>query len=213
MSKQRNEEQECLRGDRGGAVMVVEYLQSIMSKELLGKFPDNSAFDFDYTQSSIWSPLIQCRKGQDLDMEVISKSLSSSSFSPTVLQRKLNYDEDDCDEMYWENETSGKCITTSVSMKKLAASFKKKIGINVLDTFKIYRDTKMEKKIRKKGFGFSPGAAAANSPKPRKVRSIFSVVITPSSILLSEMLGSLAVPEILCHMYNFFFIFLCDNEY
>lgn len=172
MSKLKHEEQQLLRGDRGGAVMVVEYLQSIMSKELLGKFPDNSAFDFDYTQSSIWSPLIQRCKSQDLDIEVISKSLSSSwSFSPTVLQRKLNYDEDDCDEM-WENESSGKCITTSVNIKKLTASFKKKIGINVFDSFKIYRDSKMKKRIRKKGFGFSP-AAAANSPKPRKVCSIF----------------------------------------
>ncbi|GFP93388.1 hypothetical protein PHJA_001483200 [Phtheirospermum japonicum] len=29
-----------------------------MSKDLLSKFPDNSAFDFDYAQSSIWSPLL-----------------------------------------------------------------------------------------------------------------------------------------------------------
>ncbi|KAK1401472.1 hypothetical protein POM88_001077 [Heracleum sosnowskyi] len=157
MSKLKDEEREFLRGDRGGAVMVVEYLQSIMSKELLGKFPDNSAFDFDYTQSSIWSPLIQrC----NLDMEVLSKSLSwSSSLSPTVLQRKLNYNEDDCDEKWANESSSGKCITTCVSINKLTASFKKKIGINVLDRFKIYRDTE----IRKKGLGF-----CANSPKPRK---------------------------------------------
>lgn len=131
MSKLKHEEQEFLRGDRGGAVMVVEYLQSIMSKQLLGKFPDNSAFDFDYTQSSIWSPLIQRRNDQDLDMELLSKSLSmSSSFSPTVLQRQLNYNEDDCDEML-EDESSGKCVTTTLSIKKLTASFKKKFGINV----------------------------------------------------------------------------------
>ncbi|KAL8155320.1 uncharacterized protein LOC141719840 [Apium graveolens] len=166
MSKLKHEEQQFIRGDRGGAVMVVEYLQSIMSKQLLGKFPDNSAFDFDCTQSSIWSPLIQRHKRQDLDIEVLSKSLSSSSsFSPTVLERKLKYDEGDCDEM-WENETSCKCITTSVSIKKLTTSFKKKIGNNVLDSFKIYRDTKTKNTIRKKGFGFSP--AADDSPKPRK---------------------------------------------
>ncbi|GER48241.1 phragmoplast orienting kinesin 2 [Striga asiatica] len=29
-----------------------------MSTDLLGKFPDNSAFDFNYAQSSIWSPLL-----------------------------------------------------------------------------------------------------------------------------------------------------------
>ncbi|PHT55981.1 hypothetical protein CQW23_04467 [Capsicum baccatum] len=39
-------------------VMVIEHLQCSMSKDLLCKFPDNSAFDFDYTQSSIWSPLV-----------------------------------------------------------------------------------------------------------------------------------------------------------
>ncbi|XP_039010396.1 uncharacterized protein LOC120139146 [Hibiscus syriacus] len=37
---------------------VVEYLEPLMSRELLCKFQDNSAFDFDYTQSSLWSPLI-----------------------------------------------------------------------------------------------------------------------------------------------------------
>lgn len=47
MSKLKHDEQQFLRGDRGGAVMMVEYLQSIMSKEFVGKFPDNSAFDFD----------------------------------------------------------------------------------------------------------------------------------------------------------------------
>lgn len=39
-------------------IKVVEYLEPSMSKELLCKFPDNSAFDFDYSQSSIWSPLV-----------------------------------------------------------------------------------------------------------------------------------------------------------
>lgn len=39
-------------------VMVVEYLESSMSNDLLYKFPDNSAFDFNYAQSSIWSPLL-----------------------------------------------------------------------------------------------------------------------------------------------------------
>ncbi|RWV92318.1 hypothetical protein GW17_00045323 [Ensete ventricosum] len=39
-------------------VVTVEYLEPTMSRELLGKFPDNSAFDFDYSQSGIWSPLL-----------------------------------------------------------------------------------------------------------------------------------------------------------
>lgn len=37
---------------------VVEYLAPLMSVELLCKFPDNSAYDFDYSQSTIWSPLV-----------------------------------------------------------------------------------------------------------------------------------------------------------
>ncbi|XP_047951901.1 uncharacterized protein LOC125197228 [Salvia hispanica] len=39
-------------------LMVVEYLESSMSNDLLYKFPDNSALDFNYAQSSIWSPLL-----------------------------------------------------------------------------------------------------------------------------------------------------------
>ncbi|KAK1257580.1 hypothetical protein QJS04_geneDACA014384 [Acorus gramineus] len=39
-------------------VITVEYLQPTMSRDLLAKFPDDSAFDFDYSQSAIWSPLI-----------------------------------------------------------------------------------------------------------------------------------------------------------
>ncbi|KAH7835749.1 hypothetical protein Vadar_029419 [Vaccinium darrowii] len=38
-------------------VVVVEYLGDSMAKDLLCKFPDYSAFDFDYSQSSLWSPL------------------------------------------------------------------------------------------------------------------------------------------------------------
>ncbi|WOL04957.1 hypothetical protein Cni_G13680 [Canna indica] len=39
-------------------VITVEYMEPSMSLELLGKFPDSSAFDFDYSQSGIWSPLL-----------------------------------------------------------------------------------------------------------------------------------------------------------
>uniref|UniRef100_A0A7N0T330 Uncharacterized protein n=1 Tax=Kalanchoe fedtschenkoi TaxID=63787 RepID=A0A7N0T330_KALFE len=44
--------------ERVRLIKVVEYLEPTMAKELLCKFPDGSwAFDFDYTQSSIWSPV------------------------------------------------------------------------------------------------------------------------------------------------------------
>ncbi|KAM1010572.1 hypothetical protein EV1_045523 [Malus domestica] len=53
------------------ACKVVEYLQPVMSNELLCKFPDNSAFDFDYSQSSIWSPLVpRAYAPMDLDLDL-----------------------------------------------------------------------------------------------------------------------------------------------
>ncbi|XP_022759886.1 uncharacterized protein LOC111306246 [Durio zibethinus] len=52
---------------------VVEYLEPLMSRELLCKFPDNSAFDFDYTQSSLWSPLVlRACSPADLDFNSIT---------------------------------------------------------------------------------------------------------------------------------------------
>ncbi|KAL9679671.1 hypothetical protein QQ045_017537 [Rhodiola kirilowii] len=47
-----DEEEERVR-----LIKVVEYLEPTMAKKLLCKFPDNSVFDFDYSQSSIWSPM------------------------------------------------------------------------------------------------------------------------------------------------------------
>nr|CAB3487557.1 unnamed protein product [Digitaria exilis] len=44
-------------------VVTVEYLEQSMSRELLGKFPDSSAFGFDYSQSGIWSPLNKLPRG------------------------------------------------------------------------------------------------------------------------------------------------------
>jgi hypothetical protein len=38
-------------------VVTVEYMGQSMSRNLLGKFADSSAFDFDYAQSGIWSPV------------------------------------------------------------------------------------------------------------------------------------------------------------
>ncbi|TXG57728.1 hypothetical protein EZV62_015557 [Acer yangbiense] len=58
---------------------VVEYLQPIMSRELLCKFPDNSSFDFDYSQSSIWSPLVP-RTHSPMDLDLITPRKLSYEF-------------------------------------------------------------------------------------------------------------------------------------
>ncbi|WVY94775.1 hypothetical protein V8G54_033863 [Vigna mungo] len=56
---------------------VVEYLVPKMSIELLCKFPDNSAFDFDYSQSTIWSPLLPTPSCSPMDFDLITpKKLS-----------------------------------------------------------------------------------------------------------------------------------------
>ncbi|OIT03475.1 PREDICTED: uncharacterized protein LOC109226333 [Nicotiana attenuata] len=67
----------------GPMVMVIEYLESSMSKRLLCKFPDNSAYDFDYSQSSIWSPLVPPPLSSSND-----RTLSLG------LSRKLSYEEE-----------------------------------------------------------------------------------------------------------------------
>ncbi|XP_039054150.1 uncharacterized protein LOC120196409 [Hibiscus syriacus] len=61
---------------------VVEYLEPLMSRELLCKFPDNSAFDFDYTQSSLWSPLIPR-----------PYSPAVLDYDPIIIPRNLAFDE------------------------------------------------------------------------------------------------------------------------
>ncbi|KAJ8466883.1 hypothetical protein OPV22_029435 [Ensete ventricosum] len=72
-------------------VVTVEYLEPTMSRELLVKFPDNSAFDFDYSQSGIWSPLLPrgggiCRHGPaSLLLDDARKKLLAGS--PVTLRR------------------------------------------------------------------------------------------------------------------------------
>lgn len=65
---QRERETETMEEERGEQeeerrrLKVVQYVDPLMEKELLSKFPDSySEFDFDYSQSSIWSPLVPRR--------------------------------------------------------------------------------------------------------------------------------------------------------
>ncbi|CAL9107117.1 unnamed protein product [Musa textilis] len=68
-------------------LITVEYLEPTMSRELLGKFPDNSAFDFDYSQSGIWSPLLP-RRGLD---DARNKLLAGSPVTLRRVKAKLTY--------------------------------------------------------------------------------------------------------------------------
>lgn len=89
-----------------GPCKVIEYLQPVMSKELLCKFPDNSAFDFDYTQSSIWSPLVpRAYVPMDLDFDF-----------DFVTPRKLTFDQ------------VGLESSNQSSIRKVGSSGKKKIS-------------------------------------------------------------------------------------
>lgn len=106
---------------------VVEYLLPVMSKELLCKFPDNSAFDFDYSQSSIWSPLIP-RTYSPMDLDHF--------FTPRKLSNDFDFDKQGI-------------IKKSAHKKKMIASpaFK----------FNPFKKTKMKnKRIRASEFSATP---------------------------------------------------------
>ncbi|CAJ1964743.1 unnamed protein product [Sphenostylis stenocarpa] len=79
MESERKLEKEKEQDDQGvllKTTKVVEYLVPKMSIELLCKFPDNSAYDFDYSQSTIWSPLLPTPcSPMDLDL-ITPKKLS-----------------------------------------------------------------------------------------------------------------------------------------
>ncbi|XLR60197.1 hypothetical protein S83_010869 [Arachis hypogaea] len=82
---------------------VVEYLVPLMGLELLCKFPDNSAYDFDYSRSTIWSPLLP-RPYSPMDFDLITPTklsfTNSKFFRPrssaikvaSKLRKKLNLD-------------------------------------------------------------------------------------------------------------------------
>ncbi|KAJ9559533.1 hypothetical protein OSB04_004693 [Centaurea solstitialis] len=132
-------------------VKVVEYMLSSMSDELLCKFPDNSAFDFDYTQSSIWSPLVP------------HPSNPSSPALPD-LQKTLSFD-DDGGEIFGGGEASG---SAAVMVKKLTDNLKHKIADScVFSCFQIHGKIGKKKVIvkrRRSRLGFEKlGAVSSDS--------------------------------------------------
>ncbi|XP_020600341.1 uncharacterized protein LOC110039572 [Phalaenopsis equestris] len=68
-------------------VITVEYLDPSMSRELLCKFPDDSAFGFDYSQSAIWSPLLP--RARNMSCSICQDKICGASrfFSPVGLRR------------------------------------------------------------------------------------------------------------------------------
>ncbi|GMP48105.1 hypothetical protein CsSME_00015578 [Camellia sinensis var. sinensis] len=90
--KKKKKKKKRMRSSGVGLVVVVEYLESSMSEHLLCKFPDNSAFDFDYSQSSIWSPLVH--RHFPPPPSFVSAALSTTSHSDIPTQRKLSYEDE-----------------------------------------------------------------------------------------------------------------------
>ncbi|OIW05400.1 hypothetical protein TanjilG_28865 [Lupinus angustifolius] len=84
---------------------VVEYLEPFMSLELLCKFPDNSLYDFDYSQSTIWSPLVP-RHYHPMNFDIISP-------------RKLSY------------EMGLELFGERSSVKKMGTKVRKKFNVNL----------------------------------------------------------------------------------
>lgn len=150
-------------------VKVVEYMLSSMSNELLTKFPDNSAFDFDYTQSSIWSPLVP--------------HPSNPNSPASELQRSLSFDDDE----EWADEGM-------MSMKRFSENVKDTIsGSCLLSCFRMKHKVGNKKvvvmKRRKSSFrGFDQlgsnwknssnlvGDSGCSSPIQNKVQIVVIIV-------------------------------------
>ncbi|OVA12743.1 hypothetical protein BVC80_8541g3 [Macleaya cordata] len=105
-------------------VITVEYLEPTMSRELLCKFPDHSAFDFDYSQSGIWSPLLPRGGGATT---ATGRSLTLSDSSSMEIRRKL-LDGFDQDTLSSDNneENLNSNVTTKIKNKIALKMMKKK---------------------------------------------------------------------------------------
>ena len=125
-----------------------------MSKELLCKFPDNSVFNFDYSQSSIWSPLVH-RAYSYADLE------PDSGF---VTPKKLNF------QMGFEFGNQ------NCSLKKVTSDMKKKIKTTGFalnhSALKIKKNNVNKKKKKKKSvsdFSPTPSFKGTCNPLTKKV--------------------------------------------
>ncbi|RZC47178.1 hypothetical protein C5167_040149 [Papaver somniferum] len=125
-------------------VITVEYLQSSMATNLLCKFPDNSAFDFDYTQSGIWSPLLH-RGGGPLALK--------TSISADDIRRKL-LDDDEKENLLNGNEN----MITSCS--NVTEKMKNKIGVKMMKM--------MTKKMKNKNKSSSSSLDLSITPMAKK---------------------------------------------
>ncbi|XP_065631848.1 uncharacterized protein LOC136068514 [Quercus suber] len=112
MSKVEEEETERLVM---GTTKVVYCLEPLMSKEVLCKFPDkSSAFNFDYTQSSIWSPLVpRAYSAMDLDSDFEDLDF----MTPT--NRKISFG------------GGAMLLSNKTKLKKVTYNIKKKLNINL----------------------------------------------------------------------------------
>ncbi|XP_027346456.1 uncharacterized protein LOC113858154 [Abrus precatorius] len=132
MEKEEEEEEQALVLR---TTKVVEYLEPFMSLELLCKFPDNSAFDFDYSQSTIWSPLVP-RPYSPMDLDLITP-------------KKLSYD----------MGFGAKC-----SVKKVGSKLRKKFTATALNlnVDSIRKHTKSKNKKVASDFSPTPFKGACN---------------------------------------------------
>ncbi|KAI8013036.1 hypothetical protein LOK49_LG05G02020 [Camellia lanceoleosa] len=160
-----------MRSSGVGLVVVVEYLESSMSEHLLCKFPDNSAFDFDYSQSSIWSPLVH--RHFPPPPSFVSAALSTTSQSDIPTLRKLSHEDEK------KEDKEDKELLLGTNLKQVTTNLRNKITTTLFDNFQNVsnRYTKMmkqrkTKKNKQKGHNFdfsSPSLSTAKKgASPRK---------------------------------------------